>query len=76
MCGRYQVHRIRDNCAQQVEWIQSSYQGQVKHLRDIRDYGTNHLNALRDQYYDQVIIIHYENYLTIMCKSKDDPYKQ
>jgi hypothetical protein len=48
------VHRIKDNCAQQVEWIQSSYQGQVKHLRDIRDYGTNHLSALRDQYYDQV----------------------
>ncbi|KAJ4429323.1 leucine-rich repeat and immunoglobulin-like domain-containing nogo receptor-interacting protein 3 [Periplaneta americana] len=49
-----QVHRIKDNCAQQVEWIQTSYQGQVKHLRDIRDYGTNHLTALRDQYYDQV----------------------
>jgi hypothetical protein len=49
-----QVHRIKDNCAQQVEWIQTSYQGQVKHLRDIRDYGTNHLSALRDQYYDQV----------------------
>ncbi|XP_066999312.1 leucine-rich repeat neuronal protein 2 [Anabrus simplex] len=49
-----QVHRIKDNCAQQVEWIQTSYQGQVKHLRDIRDIGTNHLTALRDQYYDQV----------------------
>ncbi|XP_049791735.1 uncharacterized protein LOC126199065 [Schistocerca nitens] len=49
-----QVHRIRDNCAQQVEWIQTSYQGQVKHLKDFRDYGTNHLTSIRDQYYDQI----------------------
>ncbi|KAK7872567.1 hypothetical protein R5R35_013795 [Gryllus longicercus] len=49
-----QVHRIKDNCAQQMEWIQTSYQGQAKYLRDIRDIGTNHLTALRDQYYDQV----------------------
>lgn len=49
-----QVHRIKDNCAQQMEWIQSSYQGQAKYLKDIRDIGTNHLTALRDQYYEQV----------------------
>lgn len=49
-----QVARIKDNCNQQLEWIQSSYQGQVKNLKGIRDYGTNHLSSLRDQYYDQV----------------------
>ncbi|KAK6637605.1 hypothetical protein RUM44_008027 [Polyplax serrata] len=49
-----QVHRIKDNCAQQLEWIRDSYQGQVKHLKNIRDFGTNQLTALRDQYYDQV----------------------
>lgn len=26
----------------------------MQHIRDIRDYGTSHLTALRDQYYDQV----------------------
>lgn len=49
-----QVHRIKDNCSQQVEWIQGSYSNQAKHLKDIRDIGTNHLTAMRDQYYDQV----------------------
>lgn len=49
-----QVHRIRENCAQQVEWIQSSYTSQAKHIKEFRDMGTNHLSALKDQYYDQV----------------------
>lgn len=49
----YQVHRIKENCAQQVEWIQSSYTNQTKHLRDL---GTHHITALKDQYYDQVRI--------------------
>ncbi|KAH8238105.1 hypothetical protein KR026_009862 [Drosophila bipectinata] len=49
-----QVHRIRENCAQQVEWIQSSYTTQAKHVREFRDMGSNHLTALKDQYYDQV----------------------
>lgn len=49
-----QVHRIRENCAQQVEWIQSSYTTQAKHIREFRDMGSNHLTALKDQYYDQV----------------------
>ncbi|XP_046394175.1 uncharacterized protein LOC124161948 [Ischnura elegans] len=49
-----QVHRIKENCTQQVDWIRESYQGQVKHLKDIRDYGTQHLTTIRDQYYDQV----------------------
>lgn len=46
-----QVHRIRENCAQQVEWIQGSYTNQSKHLRDL---GTHHITALKDQYCDQV----------------------
>lgn len=49
-----QVNRIKDNCAQQMEWIQNSYQSQAKHLKDFRDIGTQHLTTLRDQYYDQV----------------------
>lgn len=51
-----QVTRIKENCTQQCEWIQGSYSSQVKHIREIRDYGTNHLTTLRDQYYDQVRI--------------------
>ncbi|XP_050355461.1 leucine-rich repeat and immunoglobulin-like domain-containing nogo receptor-interacting protein 3 [Nymphalis io] len=49
-----QVHRIKENCTQQMEWIQSSYSSQAAHLRNIRDIGTNHLTAMKDQYYDQV----------------------
>ncbi|EDW13233.1 uncharacterized protein LOC6577859 [Drosophila mojavensis] len=49
-----QVHRIRENCALQVEWIQSSYTTQAKHVKEFRDMGSNHLTALKDQYYDQV----------------------
>ena len=57
LCFRFwQVHRIKDNCAQQVDWIQGSYSTQAKHLREIRDIGTHHLTTLRDQYYDQVSI--------------------
>lgn len=48
------MHRIKENCVQQIEWIQNSYQTQAKHLKDIRDIGTQHLTTLRDQYYDQV----------------------
>lgn len=48
------MNRIKDNCAQQMEWIQNSYQSQAKHLKDFRDIGTQHLTTLRDQYYDQV----------------------
>lgn len=47
----HQVHRIKENCAQQVEWIQGSYTNQTKHLRDL---GTHHITAMKDQYYDQV----------------------
>lgn len=49
-----QVNKIKDNCVQQVEWICDSYQGQVKNLRDIRDYGTSHLSSMKEQYYEQV----------------------
>lgn len=37
-----------------MEWIQNSYSSQASHLRNIRDIGTNHLTAMKDQYYDQV----------------------
>lgn len=37
-----------------MDWIQNSYTTQATHLRNIRDIGTNHLTAMRDQYYDQV----------------------
>ncbi|XP_055295916.1 uncharacterized protein LOC129565272 isoform X2 [Sitodiplosis mosellana] len=46
-----QVHRIKENCAQQVEWIQGSYTNQTKHLRDL---GTHHITAMKDQYCDQL----------------------
>lgn len=49
--SKLQVHRIKENCAQQVEWIQSSYSNQSKHLRDI---GNQHITTMKDQYYDQV----------------------
>lgn len=57
-----QAHRIRDNCTQQIEWIQSSYSSQAKHLKDFRDIGTHHLTSLRDQYYDQVIFYRYMHF--------------
>lgn len=47
----FQVNRIKENCAQQVDWIQGSYNNQTKHLRDL---GTQHITALKDQYCDQV----------------------
>lgn len=37
-----------------MEWIQTSYQGQTKNLKDIRDIGTQHLTTIRGQYCDQV----------------------
>lgn len=51
VCLNAKVHRIRENCAQQVEWIQSSYNNQSKHLRDL---GTHHITTLKEQYCDQV----------------------
>lgn len=50
----HKVHRIKENCSQQMEWIQSSYSSQAAHLRNIRDIGSNHLTSMKDQYYDQV----------------------
>lgn len=49
-----QVGRIRENCAQQMEWIQSSYQTQASHLKNFRDIGSQHISTLKDQYCDQV----------------------
>lgn len=52
-----QVHRIKQNCALQVEWIRDSYQGQVKHIRDFKQYGSHQFSSIRDQYYDQVRLL-------------------
>lgn len=49
-----QVHRIKENCTQQMDWIQNSYSTQASHLRNIRDIGSNHLSSMKDNYYDQV----------------------
>lgn len=46
-----------------MEWIQNSYSTQATHLRNIRDIGTNHLTAMKDQYYDQVCTVK----LVTMC---------
>lgn len=45
------VSRIRENCTQQCDWIQTSYSSQAKNLRDI---GSHHISSMRDQYTDQV----------------------
>lgn len=47
--------RIRENCTQQCDWIQSGYSSQTKNLRDMREIGSHHLCTMRDQYSDQVI---------------------
>lgn len=49
-----QVHRIRENCVQQMERIHQGYAGQVKYLRGVRVYGTQQLTTIREQYNDQV----------------------
>jgi len=37
-----------------MDRIQQGYSGQVKYLRGVRDYGTQQLTTIRDQYNDQV----------------------
>lgn len=48
------MHRIRENCTQQVDWIQNSYSSQTKNLRDVRDIGQHHITSMKDQYCVQV----------------------
>lgn len=67
-----QVNRIKENCAQQVEWIQSSYNNQTKHLRDL---GTQHITSLKDQYCDQVLNIHSQFPLTVHFTQKQKKTK-
>lgn len=62
-----QVHRIKENCTQQMDWIQNSYSSQATHLRNIRDIGTNHLTAMKDQYYDQVYNVNNFFILYLQC---------
>lgn len=37
-----------------MERIRESYGGQTKHLKDLRDYSTQGLTTVKDQYLDQV----------------------
>ena len=48
---------VRQNCAVQMERVRENYNWQVQNLREIRHYGTNQVTAVRDQYFEQVIII-------------------
>jgi hypothetical protein len=57
VCLCEQVHRIKENCTQQVEWIRESYTGQIKHFKDFREFGTSQITSIRGQYYDQVCAI-------------------
>jgi hypothetical protein len=49
-----QAKKIKDNCYSQLDRIRESYATQSKNLGGIRDYGTQQLHTLRDQYNDQV----------------------
>ena len=50
----FQSDWIRQNCAVQMERVRDNYNFQVQNLRDIRQYGSTHVTAVRDQYYEQV----------------------
>lgn len=50
----YQVVSIKDSCYQQMERIRESYGTQGRNLRELRDYSTQGLTSMRDQYLDQV----------------------
>lgn len=45
-----------------MERIHQGYAGQVKYLRGVRDYGTQQLTTIRDQYNDQVIYLYTNDY--------------
>lgn len=49
-----QVVSIKESCYSQMERIRESYSTQGKNLKDLRDYSTQGLTSLRDQYVDQV----------------------
>ena len=54
VCMFFQSDWIRQNCAVQMERVRDNYNFQVQNLRDIRQYGSTHVTAVRDQYYEQV----------------------
>jgi hypothetical protein len=59
-----------------MERVRENYNWQVQNLRDIRLHGSNQVTAVRDQYYDQVIIIQYinsDNPLLLMITHLDGP---
>ncbi|CAB4068644.1 unnamed protein product [Lepeophtheirus salmonis] len=45
---------IRQNCTVQMERVRDNYSSQVQNLKDIKQYGTSHLVAVRQQYFDQM----------------------
>lgn len=54
-----QVVSIKESCYLQMERIRESYGGQTKHLKDLRDYSTQGLTTVKDQYLEQVRLLAY-----------------
>lgn len=52
-----QVVSIKESCYLQMERIRESYGGQTKHLKDLRDYSTQGLTTVKDQYLEQVRLL-------------------
>ncbi len=48
---------IRENCASQMDRVRENYNSQIQNLKDIRQYGSSQLSAVRGQYYEQVIFV-------------------
>ncbi|KAK4309339.1 hypothetical protein Pmani_019022 [Petrolisthes manimaculis] len=49
-----QVVSIKESCYSQMERIRDSYSVQGRNLKDLREYSTQGLTSIRDQYVDQV----------------------
>ena len=50
----FQSEWIRQNCAVQMERVRENYNGQVQNIRDIKQYGSTQIQAVREQYFEQV----------------------
>ena len=51
---------IRENCASQMDRVRENYNSQIQNLKDIRQYGSSQLSAVRGQYYEQVIFVNHK----------------
>lgn len=49
-----QTEWIRQNCASQMERVRDNYKGQVQNVKDIKNYGSSQIQAVREQYYEQM----------------------